>query len=367
MDFNPKTLILWGAGATAELGMRTTQQQAHFLASLASKKNDLEWRISKAIKNPDSSFKRALSDLLNILGDEHKPDNNFRISSEQIETMRKNWTANNDEALKSRILYLRRQYDWPTLKNVIRICPGWRNDPDKADINLSDLFNILDMHDQSGHGFSTDGKFLSPTNIKGARNALKLLVLTMFYIDWQDLLNDNDKKHWLKQHYDFAQVFGRRMQQQGIQRIGLQNPESPNFYLDNNVFVSLNYDPIALWLQYVANRNLNKSPSVPHIGKRYPARRLQIYHDLGHVAPSRRINRENPNFARFSMNEATAQRLNDPDHKAEDFIYISKFLFPHGCLVWRECPSCGKLSSFLGDQWEEDSPTLFRDMPKSSA
>ena len=63
------------------------------------------------------------------------------------------------------------------------------------------------------------------------------------------------------------------------------------------------------------------------------------------------------------MNESSAQRLNDCEHGASDRIRIGKFLFPHGCLWWRECPSCGKLSSYMGDAWATDSPTLFPPPP----
>ena len=63
------------------------------------------------------------------------------------------------------------------------------------------------------------------------------------------------------------------------------------------------------------------------------------------------------------MNESAAARLNDPDHGATDRIRITKFLLPHGCLWWRECPSCGKLSSYMGDTWDIDSATLIPPPP----
>ena len=67
------------------------------------------------------------------------------------------------------------------------------------------------------------------------------------------------------------------------------------------------------------------------------------------------------------MNESSALRLNDPDHGSNDRIRISKFLLPHGCLWWRECPNCGKLSSYMGDTWEWDSPTLIPAPPPLKA
>ena len=229
---------------------------------------------------------------------------------------------------------------------------------------LTDLLNILDIHGRSGHGFRVkENEFLTPQRVAGARNALKLLILAMFYIDWQVLRQDEGKKQELERHYDFAEALGRRMQRQGLERANHPH-DSRKFYMGDVSFASLNYDPIALWLQSIANRNLNGSPAVPHVG--VPAHRLQIFHDLGHLIPSRRISPRNPETRWHPMNEAAAQRLNDTDHGASDRIRINKFLYPHGCLTWRECPSCGKLSSYLGDQWEPDSSVLILPPPLKS-
>lgn len=35
-------------------------------------------------------------------------------------------------------------------------------------------------------------------------------------------------------------------------------------------------------------------------------------------------------------------------------------------MTWRECPDCGKLSSYLGDQWEKDSSVLILPPPLKS-
>ena len=58
------------------------------------------------------------------------------------------------------------------------------------------------------------------------------------------------------------------------------------------------------------------------------------------------------------MNISSARQLNDRNHGADVRIRVSRYLFPHGCLWWRECPNCGKLSSYIGDAWEIDSKVL---------
>ena len=127
-------------------------------------------------------------------------------------------------------------------------------------------------------------------------------------------------------------------------------------------FVSLNWDPIGLWMQFVANRELNRSANVPHIGA--PACKLRIFHDLGHFVAGPRVDKQHQGSRVWQpMNESSARQMNDPDHGANLRVRVGKYLFPHGCLWWRECPNCGKLSSFIGDEWEADSETLLPSPP----
>ena len=370
MTRSRRTVIFWGAGATAEIGMQTTVQQARTLQRLASGRegqNSLTQRIQDALGDKAAEpWTSALHDLLTILGDREETEEAapiFPVTQNQMEAMRRNWRhgADND-ALRGRIVTLRTLYDWPALKAVIKICPGVQGDGGKS-FQLNDLFNVLDMHGQSGHGFRVkEGEFLTPQRVLGARNALKMLLQTMLYIDWQYGREVN--RGVLEHHYDFAKALGRRMQGRGLELAGSTRFDSREFYAGDVSFASLNYDPIALWCQFVANRDLNRCAGVPHIG--CPASRLQIFHDLGHFVSGSRVKKKkglDSETPWHPMNETSAQRLNDPDHGSSDRIRISKFLFPHGCLWWRECPNCGKLSSYMGDAWEWDSPTLIPPPP----
>ena len=370
MTQDTRTVIFWGAGATATLGMRLTAQQGKFLHDLATGEKGsppLRQRVANAVGDEVEPWVSALVDLLTILGDGNEKHHTqlTMVPDQQMDAMRRNWSVGaDDDKIRDRILTLRTLYDWPALKDVIKISPVEQGADGAGAKFLTDLFNILDIHGRSGHGFRVEkNEFLTPQRVAGARNALKLLILAMFYIDWQVLRQDEGKKQDLERHYAFAEALGRRMQRQGLERANHPH-DSRKFYMGDVSFASLNYDPIALWLQSIANRNLNRSPAVPHVG--VPAHRLQIFHDLGHLIPSRRISPRNPETRWHPMNEAAAQRLNDSDHGASDRIRISKFLYPHGCLTWRECPSCGKLSSYLGDQWEKDSSVLILPPPLKS-
>ena len=55
------------------------------------------------------------------------------------------------------------------------------------------------------------------------------------------------------------------MQRQGVELARTHQFDQPEFYRGDVAFVSLNYDPIGLWVQFIANRELNKR-AAPHIG-----------------------------------------------------------------------------------------------------
>ena len=365
-----RTVIFWGAGATAGIGMQMTREQARTLRKLASRQEDqvpLAQRIEAALGGKAKElWILALHDLLTILGDGDKTEEAasiFTVTQDQMKAMRRNWRHGaDDDEIRNRIVTLRTLYDWPALKAIINVCPGVQGEGDGFQLN--DLFNVLDMHGQSGHGFRVkEREFLTPQRVLGARNALKMLLQTMLYIDWQ--YGREAKRKDLEHHYEFAIALGRRMQRQGLELAGSNTSfDNREFYLGDVSFACFNWDPIALWCQFVANRNLNHSPSVPHIG--CPACKLQIFHDLGHFVAGPRVEDNkgrSPKTPWHPMNESSALRLNDPDHGSSDRIRISKFLLPHGCLWWRECPNCGKLSSYMGDTWEWDSPTLIPPPP----
>ena len=374
MNSTSNTVIIWGAGATASLGMRTTGEQARFIRDLVYSPEDspvvpLINRIPKALgPNINDVWISALRDLLIVLGerDDGEPENSdlqlATVTNAQMAAMRCNWdTSANDEELRSTVVMLRTLYDWLALKAIVRVCPA----DEEGTFRLVDLFNVLDMHSNTGHGLRTrQGAFLTPQRVTGAQNALKMLLQAVFYIDWQHLCrDDSDRQEQLRYHYEFAEALGRRMQQGGL-RLAKQNLayDSKDFYMADVSFVSMNYDPIALWCQFVANRQLNRDPKVPHVGN--PGHKLQIYHDLGHFVATRRVERRAESGTLWHpMNQSSAQRLNDPDHGANERARISKFLFPHGCLWWRECPNCGKLSSYLGHTWEIRSRMLIPPPP----
>jgi hypothetical protein len=102
-------VIFWGAGATAELGARTTEDQGKFMLRITDDKRDRDTahRVAWGLE-PNSSHEWcvALTALLTILGDDNRAYQGIsHISDEQLAAMRGNWSANaNDEQLRKRII-----------------------------------------------------------------------------------------------------------------------------------------------------------------------------------------------------------------------------------------------------------------------
>ena len=226
----------------------------------------------------------------------------------------------------------------------------------KGQFKINDLLNLLDLYGGSDHGFHAGDTFLTPQMVGSAKSALKMLLQTMFFIDWQVCLED--KKEELDLYYEFSIALARRMQRQGVALAG-EPFESSEFYLGDLSFVSMNWDPVGLWCQMIADRDMNRSASGPHIGT--PARKLQVFVDQAHFVAGRRVGKRRHVW--HSMNEAAVQRLNEIEGNP-DCIRVMKYLQPHGCICWRECPSCGKLSNYLGvDGWVLESRTLIPPPP----
>ena len=340
------TAIFWGAGATASLGIRTSDKQSKCISELALENSEpLQSRVEKAV----GTFKSdAFTDLLNILGDGGQQ----QASDDALAAMGRSWRCQDKGELQRRIRELRMLFDWPALQAVVRSCPGSRY-PDTNSFKITDLFNVLDLHSQSGHGFrAPKEEFLSSQRVAGAKNTLKMLLQAMFYVEWHQCRVE--KRSELDLHYRFAVALGQRMQRRGLELAG-EKYEHQGFYLGDVGFASMNYDPVGFWCQYVANRDLNGSATVPHVGA--PANKIELFHDHAHFVAGARVAKE-PRLW-HPMNESSIQRLNEEGHR----IRVTKFLLPHGCICWRECPKCGKLSSYLGNSWAVDSSTLIPPPP----
>ncbi|MFT8872853.1 MAG: hypothetical protein ABF868_11255 [Sporolactobacillus sp.] len=131
---------------------------------------------------------------------------------------------------------------------------------------------------------------------------------------------------------------------------------SRKFYMFSYAVISMNWDPLLLWLIFNAHKEKNDSSFRPNLG--IPPRPMKLFNDLAHFMAVRQVDGKSP-AAWFPMNETAVQRLNDPTHNSDRIVRVGKFYFPHGSHGFRRCPKCGKLTFYLGNEWSIDSESLF--------
>lgn len=341
----PKTIIFWGAGATQPLGFPTTVEQAKAIYYLAERNQPLHARVAKAMNS--SRWNKAIEDLLLILGDE---ETDYNITQNAFS---RQFASLSEEQAPKRLTCLQRSYDWGALQKLIQICPGGKSEKFK----LIDLFNLLDLHIASGHGFHYTGmrndgdSFIRPESFIPARNALVMLINLLFYLRYHEALEQ--KCTLIEQYAGFTKILADLMVEEGLQNLQHHELHRRDFYLFTYAVISLNWDPMLLWLIFNAHKDANDK--APNIGM--PAVPMKLFHDMGHFMGVRKVEGPTPEVW-YPCNESVVQRMNDPAHASARRFRIGKFYFPHGSLVWRECPSCGKLVVTLGDEWNIFSQSL---------
>ena len=253
--------------------------------------------------------------------------------------------------LRRQMNELRRTYDWPTLRRVILGSP---RDNSKA-ISMQDLFNLLDLHIQSNSGFRVPGSnnkiestFIRPEDFVPARRALQLLIILQFYIWFRRLLLE--KSDLLKPYRHFAESLARLMEEEGFE-LANRGAELKNrsYYLFGYSVVSMNWDPLLLWLVFNAHKMANHHWPESKVGR--PARPQKLFNDLAYMVAVRQVDGGDLDIW-YMMSEAAAQRLNDSAHLGDRYVRTGKLYFPHGSFNLRECPNCGKINAYLGDEWK---------------
>jgi hypothetical protein len=371
--FWPATVVLWGAGATAQLGFPTTDAQASCLSKLAATgTGGLEGRVRSAFPKASRQEQRDIEDFLLILGDADGMKGRARQKEDIAEALRRQFDQIDTVARQRRKEKLQRIYDWPTLRRVIlssprQFVPGT---PSKivsvknAAISLQDLFNLLDLHIQANIGFHApdpngdeESAFIPPDALPTARRALQLLIILQFAVSYRQLLDD---ANLLRPYQQFAEALARLMQKEGrlfaTQGVGTK---TRNYYLFGYSLVSMNWDPLLIWLVFNAHNEANHRWPVVSVGR--PSRPQKLFNDLAYLVV-REVESKDLDIW-YMMNESTAQRLNDPKHSGDRYVRTGKFYFPHGSFNLRECPNCGKMNAYLGNEWNLASPSLLPPLP----
>lgn len=370
--FNPlnsETLVFIGAGATACLKMPQTADQEKVIKSLCGKNPgfisgqplSLQERFHKIDYlqvNGHPEVRERIYNFLCILGDSVEHFSGWITPDEKNAAGKIFPGISGDELITERILELRRLYDWNALRKVAWICPC---DDEASDGNyIRNLYSILDKKIINKQGLAVPetkcGKFIEFNRLQGARDCLTMLISLMFACAWQELVL-GEKSDDFNRYSRFAYAYSQLMKKEAIsfhQKYGQNKHNTRQFYLNSVSFVSFNFEPVFLWLFFVANKSENEKAA--YVGT--PPQRLYNYMELGPNIKLRNVKTETAEGT-LSADESSVFILNDPEKWSPKLAHFSKFLFAHGSCCWRECPVCGKLTVALGDSWDERSRTLF--------
>ena len=87
--------------------------------------------------------------------------------------------------------------------------------------------------------------------------------------------------------------------------------------------------------------------------------KLKIFNDFAAYTASRPVEPESgKNKIWYPYNATVATHVNDPEHLYDRIVTLIRTYLPHGQTNWLECPVCGKLSMYLGDEWQLNSQTI---------
>ncbi len=338
-----ETLVFIGAGATATLGMPSSDNQTKIFRNLCDEEKSNEEILSPYFSESDLSKVIHFLDFLDN-------DNFFEVRNSDMQSAEMVYGKQDRKILQNRILELRLEYDLNAAKKVLKVCPH----NDENDNLICDAYSIIDKKllahqslkvgcclNKSGNDISCE-EILSPSRLQGARNFLTLFINMLFAGAWYNI-SKGEKSDEFSKYKNFIKAFDRLMQKEGIKFAGQSKKiHSRDFYLFSTSFVSFNFEMVFPWIFMNSHYELNHHP--PFI-QDHP---LKLWLDYGVEHRGRKL--ENDKIEpTLEFTESVASRENENDHIGTPINRAGKFYFAHGSFAWRECPVCGRMTFFHGN------------------
>ena len=347
-----ETLVFIGAGATAKLGMPSSNDQTTIFRDLCKKEASKEASLSKFFSEPDLQRVVAFLSFLDS-------DNFYEVSDDDLKSAKVVYGEQTDGLLKRRILELRTEYDWNAAKKIIKICPH----DEKKDNLIRDVYSIIDgkllSHQSLKVSIEKSEEILSESRLQGARNFLTLFINMLFASAWNKIA-DGEKSEEFNQYKKFINSFDRLMQKEARDFYRRYSVESRDFYLFTTSFVSFNFEMVFPWLFMNSHYELNHQKSY------MKDRPLKLWLDFGCEHRGRKTNLDGEIISTLEFTEAVASRENEDEHIGSELNRCGKFYFAHGSSNWRECPVCGRMTFYFGysrNKWSYKSKELTSPFP----
>lgn len=383
--FWPETALIWGAGASVELGLPKTEDTGRIISILAGIypgkgfiNKSLNKRLRDAFHNYDAIPKDIIGSFENLLlllfdGDgAQSPETALEGFKKHVHMMalehadKFSLQREARERVEHELYLLHTRYDWIGVRSIAQhIARQWDRDSKKRGaILLRDLLTTVDQLYEADLSIPTKELFQPIENktggesylidkhrLIGVKKCLTLLTSTIHRILAQEKPGKFSKSK-LRPYWNIAQCLAELMADESIHYYnrGLKT-NTRQFYYFSYAFISFNWDPVMAWLTFHAHKKINDEKR--KVGQSV----LRLFNDFGDGIGIRKIldddDRDSKDLLAFMMNESTCQRVNDPKYQDTDksrLIRIGKMLFPHAGLCWRLCPRCGKLFTDFGSE-----------------
>lgn len=353
---NSEVLVCIGAGATAALGMPQTAAQTDIFRKLGKDGPNLAEILGAYFEGKDLEVVTCFFHLLD--GSAHD-SGNLEVSPQDIAHAKRIFGQDKAESvLRSRILELRRDYDWNALKQILKICPH----NEENDNLIRDAYSIIDKKILAGQSIkvragTAQEESLSVSRLQGARNFLTLFINMLFAAAWFKITQGKNEEQF-ERYRRFVNTFGCLMQKEGMELHRRNYPlDRREFYLFSTSFISFNFEMVFPWILMNCHHQLN------HAGTYIASHPLKLWLDFGceHRGRKRQGGQIVPTI---EFTETVASRENEDRHIGTPLNRTGKFYFAHGSSHWRECPNCGRMTFFNGgNKWEYKEKSLIPPLP----
>ena len=380
-----KTVVFWGAGATASLKMATTQDQNGVFWALSRKR--LTQSYQDCLRPHKDVFGECFDDvcdLLFLLDDDStvadgEYESGYRMSGfseSQVEVLQKHAhdlggdSENQDRLngkIRNRIIMMRLRYDWSAAMRILRLQRhNEADDGQPSETFTQCIYNLIDANISAGtgiHVFDDRGavlsNFLDVVRLKAAKAALVMFINLMFATAWARE-RTNSK---LKEYVRFGNVLAKIRAEETIEALKNRNAGSEF----RTSFVSMNFDPLLWWIFKNSDAQYNQHPL--YVGDDVSP--LYLGEDVDQVdavrpfpPPSKsKIKLMSPPLPEGVLPECVASFINRHGVNSNERFLVRyqtvKIFFPHGSPNLKICPCCGKTTLYQGNELTIDSASLF--------
>lgn len=358
----PETILFVGAGATAALSMPTTQDQAQLLWRICDCGENDSALIEDATKGSNcfGNQGKAICELLKVLDGGARNDRDA-AESKLLESA---FPGVDKGAADKLVRNLRRRYDYAALKLVAKAKKNSEAEESRENF-LQEVFTAIDACIHDGRGCTVyAGKeeiFLAKERLEAARQALILIINTMFACAWRRQTDGRNPA--LARYEGFFQALARTMLNEGKRFFESGCAANcPEFYQFSYSVVTTNFEPLFLWFIWQGHKDVNNGGEF-RIGE--PGRMLKLMMNFPNALGMSRLADRDEDVEKLDRTvwspctDAAAQAVNNPNYSGNRFFRFGKYVPVHGMCTTRHCPKCGKLNLYMGDTWDMHSGTLF--------